>query len=107
MFINLGASAPSVSYAKNCEGKGPSWANSLFEDNAEYGYGMKLATDSNKYLLEVYMKDFLDLKLDTPLNQAFEKWIENKDDVKGSKEATAEILRLKEERVSDEKAKTL
>ena len=102
-----GASAPSVSYAKNCEGKGPSWANSLFEDNAEYGYGMKLATDSNKYLLEVYMKDFLDLKLDTPLNQAFEKWIENKDDVKGSKEATAEILNLKEETVVDKKGQDL
>ena len=102
-----GASAPSVSYAKNSKGQGPSWANSLFEDNAEYGYGMKLATDSNKYLLEVYMKEFLDLKLDSPLNQAFETWIENKDDVKGSKEATAEILNLKAETVDDEKGKEL
>ena len=102
-----GASAPSVSYAKNNKGQGPSWANSLFEDNAEYGYGMKLATDSNKYLLEVYMKEFLDLKLDSPLNQAFENWIENKDDVKGSKEATAEILNLKAETVDDEKGKGL
>ena len=102
-----GASAPSVSYAKNSKGQGPSWANSLFEDNAEYGYGMKLPTDSNKYLLEVYMKEFLDLKLDSPLNQAFENWIENKDDVKGSKEATAEILNLKAETVDDEKGKEL
>ena len=102
-----GASAPSVSYAKNCQGKGPSWANSLFEDNAEYGYGMKLASDSNKYLLEVYMEEFLDLKLDTPLNQAFKNWLENKDDVKGSKEATAEILNLKDEKVSDEKGTDL
>src|SRR5574344_566359 len=102
-----GASAPSVSYAKNCEGKGPSWANSLFEDNAEYGYGMKLASDSNKYLLEVYMEEFLALKLDTPLNQAFNNWLENKDDVKGSKEATAEILNLKDEKVTDEKGNEL
>ena len=102
-----GASAPSVSYAKNSKGQGPSWANSLFEDNAEYGYGMKLATDSNKYLLEVYMKEFLDLKLDSPLNKAFENWIENKDDVRGSKEATAAILNLKEETVDDEKGKEL
>ena len=102
-----GASAPSVSYAKNSKGQGPSWANSLFEDNAEYGYGMKLATDSNKYLLEVYMKEFLDLKLDSPLNKAFENWIENKDDAKGSKEATAEILNLKAETVDDEKGKEL
>ena len=102
-----GASAPSVSYAKNSEGKGPSWANSLFEDNAEYGYGMKLATDSNKYLLEVYMKEFLNLKLDSPLNKAFENWIENKDDVRGSKEATAEILNLKDQTVDSEEGKGL
>ncbi|WP_101773050.1 pyruvate:ferredoxin (flavodoxin) oxidoreductase [Peptostreptococcus faecalis] len=38
-----GASAPATPYTINHEGKGPSWANSLFEDNAEYGYGMYLA----------------------------------------------------------------
>ncbi|PSJ31651.1 pyruvate-flavodoxin oxidoreductase [Peptostreptococcus russellii] len=38
-----GASAPSTPYTINHEGKGPAWANSLFEDNAEYGYGMYLA----------------------------------------------------------------
>ena len=37
-----GASAPSVPYTTNAEGKGPAWANSLFEDNAEFGYGMYL-----------------------------------------------------------------
>ncbi len=37
-----GASAPATPYTKNDEGKGPSWANSLFEDNAEYGYGMAM-----------------------------------------------------------------
>ena len=102
-----GASAPSVCYAKNSEGKGPSWANSLFEDNAEYGYGMKLATDSNKYLLEAYMKEFLDLNIDTDLNEAFKEWIENKDDVRGSKEATAKILNLREEKIEDERANSI
>ena len=38
-----GGSAPSTPYTKNKDGKGPAWANSLFEDNAEYGYGMFLA----------------------------------------------------------------
>ncbi len=37
-----GGSAPATPYTVNHEGKGPSWANSLFEDNAEYGYGMYL-----------------------------------------------------------------
>ena len=35
-----GGSAPSMPYCKNAEGKGPAWANSLFEDNAEFGLGM-------------------------------------------------------------------
>ncbi|MGI6247984.1 MAG: pyruvate:ferredoxin (flavodoxin) oxidoreductase [Acutalibacteraceae bacterium] len=38
-----GASAPSIPYTKNKEGRGPAWANSLFEDAAEFGYGMLLA----------------------------------------------------------------
>ena len=37
-----GGSAPSTPYTVNAEGKGPAWANSLFEDNAEYGFGMVL-----------------------------------------------------------------
>ena len=40
-----GCSAPSTPYAKDSRGKGPAWANSLFEDNAEYGYGMMLANN--------------------------------------------------------------
>ena len=38
-----GASAPSMPYCTNAEGQGPAWANSLFEDNAEFGLGMHLA----------------------------------------------------------------
>ncbi len=41
-----GGSAPSTPYTVNKDGKGPAWANSLFEDNAEYGYGMFLAQSS-------------------------------------------------------------
>ncbi|MBO5240691.1 MAG: pyruvate:ferredoxin (flavodoxin) oxidoreductase [Clostridia bacterium] len=42
-----GGSAPTCPYAKNADGKGPAWANSLFEDNAEFGYGMWLAQATN------------------------------------------------------------
>lgn len=41
-----GGSAPSTPYTTNKDGKGPAWANSLFEDNAEYGYGMFLAQNT-------------------------------------------------------------
>ncbi len=40
-----GGSAPSCPYTVNAQGKGPAWASSLFEDNAEFGYGMRLALD--------------------------------------------------------------
>jgi len=37
-----GGTAPFIPYRANHEGQGPAWANSLFEDNAEYGYGMAI-----------------------------------------------------------------
>ncbi len=40
-----GANLPTTPWTKNAEGRGPAWANSLFEDNAEFGYGMRLALD--------------------------------------------------------------
>ncbi|MDD7044649.1 MAG: pyruvate:ferredoxin (flavodoxin) oxidoreductase [Peptoniphilaceae bacterium] len=102
-----GASAPAMAYTKNCEGKGPAWGNSLFEDAAEYGYGMKLAADANMALLETNMNQFIELGLDTPFNEAFKAWIEGRHDVKASKEATAKILNLKDEKVEGEEANKL
>ncbi|MEG1751635.1 MAG: pyruvate:ferredoxin (flavodoxin) oxidoreductase [Clostridia bacterium] len=43
-----GGSAPACPYAKDCNGKGPAWANSLFEDNAEFGMGMSFAREATK-----------------------------------------------------------
>ncbi len=43
-----GGSAPVCPYAKNADGRGPAWASSLFEDNAEFGYGMRLALSARK-----------------------------------------------------------
>jgi pyruvate-ferredoxin/flavodoxin oxidoreductase len=40
-----GGNLPTTPWAKNGEGRGPAWANSLFEDNAEFGYGLRLALD--------------------------------------------------------------
>ena len=45
----FGANLPTTPWAKNCEGNGPAWANSLFEDNAEFGLGIKLATDMKRH----------------------------------------------------------
>ncbi len=56
-----GGNLPTTPYTKNCEGRGPAWSNSLFEDNAEFGLGMRLALDKHndhaKELLEVLKPD--------------------------------------------------
>ena len=46
-----GGTFPTSPYCVNDEGRGPAWGNSLFEDNAEYGFGMRLAVDANRRLL--------------------------------------------------------
>jgi len=47
-----GGNLPTTPYAKNAEGRGPTWCNSLFEDNAEFGFGMRLAIDQQKEFAE-------------------------------------------------------
>jgi pyruvate-ferredoxin/flavodoxin oxidoreductase len=49
-----GANLPTTPYCTNAEGRGPSWSNSLFEDNAEFGLGQRLAVDKqNEYAREL------------------------------------------------------
>ncbi|MDU5559582.1 pyruvate:ferredoxin (flavodoxin) oxidoreductase [Anaerococcus vaginalis] len=99
-----GSSVPSMPYCTNNNGEGPAWASSLFEDAAEYGYGMLLATKSNKFLLETLMKKFLELKVSTPLNDAFNEWLENNDDFEESKKAAIKIESLIANETDNEEA---
>ena len=99
-----GSSVPSMPYCTNKNGEGPAWASSLFEDAAEYGYGMLLATKSNKFLLETLMKKFLELKVSTPLNDAFNEWLENNDDFEESKKAAIKIESLIANETDNEEA---
>ncbi|MBM7614976.1 pyruvate:ferredoxin (flavodoxin) oxidoreductase [Alkaliphilus hydrothermalis] len=91
-----GGSAPSVPYCKNAEGKGPAWANSLFEDNAEFGYGMYLASSQIRARLADLMAEGLDADFSAELKDAFKLWLENKEEGKASKEATYKLLPLLE-----------
>ena len=50
---------PTIPYTINKEGRGPAWANSLFEDNAEFGFGMRLAVDQNRSTLKTYVEKVL------------------------------------------------
>ena len=87
-----GGSAPSTPYCKNECGQGPAWANSLFEDNAEYGYGMAVAIRQIREKIELFMNEFIELNIDEEANEAFKNWIENQDDADKSKEAAAHVL---------------
>ncbi len=66
-----GGTFPTIPYAKNKDGKGPAWANSLFEDNAEYGFGMRLAVNSHRKLLHNAIQLLLDKAIDPALKEAF------------------------------------
>lgn len=100
-----GASAPATPYCTNKEGKGPAWANSLFEDNAEYGYGMSVAIKQLRNKLEGLMKEFIELDVDSELNAAFSEWVEGKDEAKASKAATLKILPLLKKDIANERGK--
>jgi pyruvate-ferredoxin/flavodoxin oxidoreductase len=50
-----GGNLPTTPYSFNKEGRGPAWANSLFEDNAEFGFGMRTALDQQKYFAETLL----------------------------------------------------
>ncbi len=88
-----GGSSPSTPYTVNKEGKGPAWANSLFEDNAEYGYGMFLGVTARRQRLADIMTKFAAGEAGAPadLKAAAAEWIENKDDAEGSKVAAAKV----------------
>ncbi|MFW5974616.1 MAG: pyruvate:ferredoxin (flavodoxin) oxidoreductase [Bacteroidota bacterium] len=92
-----GGSAPSTPYCEHKEsGHGPAWANSLFEDNAEYGYGMALAVNNQRRRIANIMRDASKNGISEDTKAAFEEWIENMDDARGSVEATAKVLKALE-----------
>ncbi|VGO20021.1 pyruvate:ferredoxin (flavodoxin) oxidoreductase [Pontiella sulfatireligans] len=71
-----GGTFPTIPYCKSAEGRGPSWANSLFEDNAEYGMGFRLAVDNNRALLRQNVAQLLEIGTTADLTAALNKAIE-------------------------------
>lgn len=103
-----GGSAPSTPYCKNEEGKGPSWANSLFEDNAEFGMGMVLGNTAVRTLMKDKALEFAGLNVDDAVKAPFAAWVEGMEDAKASKEAAVGILQiLNDNSVTDAKAKEI
>ena len=82
-------SAPSTPYCTNAKGQGPAWANSLFEDNAEFGLGMYTATEKLRDRVQGYMEQAIAscTKCSDELKAVMQEWIDNR----GSSTKTAEI----------------
>ncbi|MBU3183658.1 pyruvate:ferredoxin (flavodoxin) oxidoreductase [Clostridium estertheticum] len=100
------ASAPSIAYTTDANGKGPSWGNSLFEDNAEYGYGMYLAVSQMRNRLEELMKTSIESPISENLKELFNEWITTREDGNASKIASKKILeeiQLGHEKYADNK----
>ncbi|MBP8026311.1 pyruvate:ferredoxin (flavodoxin) oxidoreductase [Macellibacteroides fermentans] len=85
-------SAPSTPYTTNEKGHGPAWANSLFEDNAEYGLGMRLATVKMRERLVRLMTEAQTCSCcSDELKALFSEWIEKKEDTDASIELAGKI----------------
>ena len=89
-----GGSAPSTPYTVNHEGKGPSWANSLFEDNAEFGYGMMLGVKQMRNKIAETMQTLLTMDICESAKEAFNAWLEAREDGEASKAASEKVLEV-------------
>ncbi len=89
------ASSPSIAYTTNSDGKGPAWANSLFEDNAEYGFGMYLGVNQIRERIADLMRTYLEQgEPSEAIARAFRQWLDSKDDGEGSKAASANVIKV-------------
>ncbi len=88
-----GGSAPTCPYTTNDAGHGPAWANSLFEDNAEFGFGMNLAMQQRREKLAALVGE-LAAKCDGEAKAACEAWLNGMDDAAASKAAAPALEKL-------------
>ncbi len=92
-----GGSAPTCPYTTNKDGHGPAWANSLFEDNAEFGYGINLAYSQRRARLVEKVTALKELWKDWDEGvQACDAWLNGKDDAKASETAAAALVKALE-----------
>ncbi|HBC94888.1 MAG TPA: pyruvate:ferredoxin (flavodoxin) oxidoreductase, partial [Pelotomaculum sp.] len=90
------AAAPSMPYTTNAEGKGPTWSNSLFEDSAEFGFGLYLGVKKIRNKVAELMQEAISLDIPQELKEAFQEWLEGMYNAEASKAAAAKILPLLE-----------
>lgn len=87
-----GGSAPATPYTVNHKGFGPAWHNSLFEDNAEFGFGMTLAQNAIHDRLKENVEKIAELSADEEVKTAVAKYVDTLTDSKASREATDALI---------------
>jgi pyruvate-ferredoxin/flavodoxin oxidoreductase len=87
-----GACAPSMPYCANSQGRGPAWASGLFEDNAEYGYGIALGIRHQRERIAELIQEALARDLAAELKDAFQAWLDGGDDAQASRAAADRML---------------
>ena len=96
-----GGSAPSTPYTTNHEGHGPAWANSLFEDNAEFGLGMAVAVKQMRAGLKEKLQRLQEIISCDDTSAKIQAWIDTMEDGNTSKTATKELVAKLESISSD------
>lgn len=96
-----GASAPSMPYTKNHAGHGPAWANSLFEDNAEYGLGMFLGVKQIREKIALNAQKAIEKGVSCELKAALEDWITNMNNGEKTRERADKLTALLEKESSN------
>lgn len=103
-----GGSSPTCPYTKNEEGKGPSWANSLFEDNAEFGYGIKLAINISKNKLKNNLEKLLKINKNIELNNKINNYLINFDNpIKSDVDELIALLNIELKNIKENNLKIL
>lgn len=93
-------STPSTPFTTDKNGQGPAWYNSLFEDNAEFGYGMKLAQNYNEAHMIQVMEEAKDA-CEPELKETIEKYLSVKGQRSEEKQLIPELLKLVEASSND------
>jgi len=86
-----GGSYPSTPFTKDEDGRGPAWANSLFEDNAEFGFGMRVASETIRDRIENIMTETID-EVEPKLEDLYKKWMKNRNSGAKSKQLKAQLV---------------
>lgn len=89
-----GGSAPSIPYTTNAHGRGPAWGNSLFEDNAEYGYGMYLGAKQIREKIVDLMFQAMKTELSDQEKDVFKAWLDTLNDGNKTKETSARVMEV-------------